>query len=373
MRSLWKNATPNKAFVLQQAAWLCDTADAVGRPGECKFGSYSEWEFDFKVGCPNTPWAESKTLKKYGMSRICDDFFGFDWFCNIGAFWMCNDGLARNADQISKGQMNAVFPNLHDVSNAYVAKKLTNAVRCSLERVPHEIRKKFSAKSIRKGMITEIAMSPFITLFNVCARSGHWSGTSLESYMDCMNPLRSLPADNALHGNPLNMEPVMPDIDAVGGGNREQVEALLEELFVVDVPDFKRGGRLRIILETCFASMIRHLPEIVRLCGGHCLVASTLFRAAEMIGLTDARYPNLNPKSVLLQWSEMVSDKYRQEFDAAKLKTMNSSADAGALFNMLSQVARDVKELKEEKRNTELELAKEKALTDYLSQQNETL
>ena len=92
-----------------------------------------------------------------------------------------------------------------------------------------------------------------------------------------------------------------------------------------------------------------------------------------MIGLTDARYPNLNPKSVLLQWSEMVSDKYRQEFDAAKLKTMNSSADAGALFNMLSQVARDVKELKEEKRNTELELAKEKALTDYLSQQNETL
>ena len=46
----------------------------------------------------------------------------------------------------------------------------------------------------------------------------------------------------------------------------------------------------------------------------------------------------------------MVSDNYRQEFDAAKLKTMNSSADIGALFNMLSQVARDVKELKEERR-----------------------
>jgi len=57
---------------------------------------------------------------------------------------------------------------------------------------------------------------------------------------------------------------------------------------------------------------------------------------------------------------------------AAKLKTMNSSADIGALFNMLSQVARDVKELKEEKRNAELELAKEQALTAYLSRQNET-
>ena len=53
-----------------------------------------------------------------------------------------------------------------------------------------------------------------------------------------MNPLCYLPAANALHGNPLNMKPVMPDIDAVGVGNREQIEALLEELFVVDVPDY---------------------------------------------------------------------------------------------------------------------------------------
>jgi len=150
---------------LQEAAYLCDTADAVGRPGKCKFGNYSEWEFDLKLGCPNTPWAESKTLKKYGMRRICDDFFGFDWFCNMGAYWMCDDGLARNAEQIHKVQMNSVFPNLHDVNNASVAKKLRNAVRSSLDGMPHDIRKKYSAKSIRKGMITEIFMSSFITLF----------------------------------------------------------------------------------------------------------------------------------------------------------------------------------------------------------------
>ena len=152
---------------MQQAAWLCDTADAVGRPGECNFGNYSEWEFGHKVGCPNNPWAESKALKKYGMSRICDNFFGFDWFCNMGAYWLCedDDGLARNEEQIRKGQMNSVFSNLHDVNNASVAKKLTNAVRSSLDGVPHDIRKKYSAKPIRKGMITEIAMSSFITLF----------------------------------------------------------------------------------------------------------------------------------------------------------------------------------------------------------------
>ena len=106
---------------------------------------------------------------------------------------------------------------------------------------------------------------------------------------------------------------------------------------------------LSVILETCFASIIRHLPEIVRLCGAHCLVATTMFQAAEKIGLNDARFPSLDPRSVLLNWSEMIKDNYRKDLEVAKMKTMNLSTDTGALFSMLSQVARDVKELKKRK------------------------
>ncbi len=160
-----------------------------------------------------------------------------------------------------------------------MTKKLTNAIRSSLVGIPDKIRTKYSAKSLRKGMITEIAMYSFITLFMVCAHSGHSTGTSFESYMDPMNPLCSLPAANALHGNTLNMKPVMPKMDAIGTANREQGEKFMEALFVIDVPDFQPGMRLNIILETCFASMICHLPEIVRLCVGHCLVASTPLKA----------------------------------------------------------------------------------------------
>ena len=72
----------------------------------------------------------------------------------------------------------------------------------------------------------------------------------MDTYLDEMNPLRSLPAANALHGNPLNMKPVMPDIyAAVGKAHQEQVKKLMDELFAVDVPEFKRGGRLNIILD----------------------------------------------------------------------------------------------------------------------------
>ena len=79
----------------------------------------------------------------------------------------------------------------------------------------------------------------------------------------------------------------MPTMDAVGSENRAQVENFMDEVFLVDVPDFKQEGRLNIILETCFASMIRHLPEIVRLCCGHCLVATALFKAAEKMVCAD--------------------------------------------------------------------------------------
>jgi len=330
---------------------LIDTADAVGRPVELKFGNYVDWSYDLKVGCPNTPWTQSKTLKKSGMSRICDDHFCFDWLCTMGAYFMCG-GLTRDEDQVTKGQMNTVFPKLQDGSNNNVAKKLTETIRSSLaaDGVPLDVRMKYSAKSLRKGMITEIAMASHITLFNVCARSGHSSGLTVDTYLDEMNPLRSLPAANALHGNPLNMKPVMPDIyAAVGKAHQEQVNKLMDELFAVDVPDFKRGGRLNIILDICFSAMMRHLPEIVRLCGGHCLVVSTFFNAADKIGLSDARFPDKAPRVVLLEWCKMVGDDYKKKFDQKKLEAMGPSVQdgGGAMFNMLSQIASDVAEMKE--------------------------
>lgn len=258
--------------------------------------------------------------------------------------------------------MNAVFPSLQVGSNNNVTKKLTNAIRSSLDGVPNDTRQKYSAKSIRKGMITEIAMASFITFFMVVARTGHATGAVVDAYLDAMNPLRSLPAANALHGNALNMNPVMPNIDAVGKGNRQQVEKLMDALFLIGVPDFQRGQKLNSILETCFASMIRHLPEIVRLGGGHCLFASTLFNAAEKIALTDARFPGQDPKSVLLEWSKMVGDDYKEKFDLKNVEAMGpTTQDSGAMYKMLSHVAGDVKELKDEKKDQELQLANQKA------------
>lgn len=46
--------------------------------------------------------------------------------------------------------------------------------------------------------------------------------------------------------------------------------------------------------------MVRHLPEMLRLCGGHCLVVSTLFEAADRIGLADVEVSYLSGPSSLV-------------------------------------------------------------------------
>jgi hypothetical protein len=122
--------------------------------------------------------------------------------------------------------------------------------------------------------------------------------------------------------------------------------------------------------------MIRHLSEIVRLCGGHCLFATTLFKAAEMIRLSDARFPDLDPKAdVLLEWSKMVRADYKERFDIKSVEAMGSkeTEDGGAMYKLMTQMAGDVKELKDDKRNQELELARQRAMSQYQAKQIESL
>jgi len=107
----------------------------------------------------------------------------------------------------------------------------------------------------------------------------------------------------------------------------------------------------------------------VRLCGGHCLVASTLFHAVEKIGLKDARFPDRDPNGVLLERSKIVGEDYKQRFNMKKLEAIGPSTDdSSAMYKMLSQIAGDVKELKDSKKDLELELASQKGVVLYQAQ-----
>ena len=89
----------------------------------------------------DTLWRESKTLLKYTMPRITDDnFFGFDWYCVMGAYFMCKDALYRTPEQIKLGKMSAVFPSLHQVSDKNVTKKMSNAIQTNPSQITFQRR-----------------------------------------------------------------------------------------------------------------------------------------------------------------------------------------------------------------------------------------
>ncbi|KAL3785836.1 hypothetical protein HJC23_012391 [Cyclotella cryptica] len=345
MTKIFKTATPsNKKH--EKAAWIITTQEAIGRPGECKFQDFNDWSYDYLLNVVDTLWKESKTLKKYTMPRFTDEFFGLDWYCVLGAYFMCDDGLFRSPEDISNGKMNAVFPSLHQVQDKAVAKKLTNAIRTNLpDDIPNHVRDRFSAKSLRKGGTTTVSMVGGLSIFNVSSRTGHSTGTTVDNYIDPSNPVTSFPAANALHGvTTLTALPVLPEMNAVGRHNRPQWEALIDRVFAVNVPHFMPDGRHRVILEVCLASMIRHYESVLEKCGAQSLFVTKLTEAATEVRLRDDAHPGLAPPIVLLEWSKTIRSDFKMRSRLERIKAMDP--DGTRDKTLMAEMASDLKELK---------------------------
>jgi hypothetical protein len=198
---LFKEASYSNNNLEQAAlALVFTTYDAVGRGGEAKFQTLNDWSFDYYLQILDTMWRESKRSQSYSMPRVADDSFLFDFFYVHGAFAMGENGLHRTPEQVRDGKERHVYPSLHSIRNNYVAEKVTKIIRDNLPAsVPKDVRARYSLKSLRQGAINEMALHKDIGPFEASAKSGHSILNSMDSYLDPLNPLRSLPAAQALH------------------------------------------------------------------------------------------------------------------------------------------------------------------------------
>ena len=86
----------------------------------------------------------------------------------------------------------------------------------------------FSSKSIRKGRFNEIFIHSIISIFQACARTGHFKGINIDSYLNSFNPLKGFPGTYALHGNKqIRMKFVLPDICMIVSMNQAAVERFI--------------------------------------------------------------------------------------------------------------------------------------------------
>jgi len=354
---------------MEVAAWIFTTSDSVARGGEVKFQVFKEWDFDHFLKVTNTGWTESKTCNYYAMARVPDKMWCFCFYFHMAAYFMCCNGLYRTQEQIEKSLSKVVFPSLYNIGDASVAKKLTVGVRKYLPAsLRKELRDSFSSRSLRLGPITELTMHLEVTLFQLCARSGHSTGTTVDSYIDKKNVAKTIPAANALHQRDrILAKVVVPRLDSLGEDVQEQVKLLMDCMFpVVSIADFHQGQPLYPVLKICVASIIMHNPQVESDCTVQNKVSSMLRHAAEKAKISDTRVPTvLGPQAVLNCWSTTIKKDFEQQLNSLAIESIASQPGPMQLVcnllmenhNELKGVREDLKSLRNKMKDVMMESA----------------
>jgi hypothetical protein len=323
---------------LQSRAILITLWMAAGRGGEVKFVDFSEWQYHPKLGVTDIGWTELKVLEKYSMPMIPDrEGFWLDTFHAWGCYWAVEKGLYRNESAKISGHSNYLFPDLHNMTDARVAAHITTMIRrCLPAGCGKEIQAAFSAKSTRKGAVTEMSVHPECDILSVCARSGHSTGLSIDYYNDKTNISRGLPGAKALAGyKHLKNNVAAPRLECLGAHNKATILAFMDSCFVINIPYFQRGAKLFPVLKVVMATLIMYHQDVTRELSPSNAVATHLRECARRLNLKDAHHPQLCPEKTLDMWSALIL----QDFKLRNPEITSATPELASIAESLNQLA----------------------------------
>ena len=218
----------NREGKLQQRCWLILLYYAIGRGGEIKLQDFNDWMYHPRFEVTDICWTEMKLLAKYAMAMVPHKkHYLADFYHAFGSFWAVERGLFRSSeDELAIG--NYVFPDLHRCQDSEVTKKVTRVIRDNLPPgCPQKIVNSFSAKSTRQGSITEALGHRAIQTSDTCARSGHTTGTSVDSYYDRTCIILGLRAAKALCGyDDVDGDIKVPRLECLGANTEDHCRSL---------------------------------------------------------------------------------------------------------------------------------------------------
>jgi hypothetical protein len=243
--------------------------------------------------------------------RVC-------FFHAMACYYAVEDGLFR--DQSHSQCSQKVFPNLNKIQDSAVSRKLTELIRKFIPNgVSNEVRKSFSAKSMRKGAINYMAAHHAVDYFQSHVRSGHTFGTSQEHYIDRGSLVLSIEAGKALNEYDesafRNVQSTPPNFDMMPMAQKEDVEKYIDMLYSISdkLPHFKRRGHLRPFLRSATAVLIMSLQDMINDFGYGNKVVRKMFTVANRMGLEDPHIPEaLQPGVVLLGWGKVVRTNFNR-------------------------------------------------------------
>ena len=298
-----KNANEKNSQVLAETMLIYH---GVGRGSEHAFLRYSEAAWDPFFEAIDFDWAIIKQLSRKCMLFFCHrDRYCLCPYFALGVFFLFG-GLRRETTKETAKDF--VFPHLHSFLNDSIAARITSNIRATIQNREH--RKYVSSRSIRKGAMGENRVNQNLTIKQEYARSGHTGpemNNNAEGYIDSI-PAMNAPGGKSLAGHKDHNLHVAPhSFECLGTHVVEAVEKLIDNLFVNDIPQLKKGGTLRLLVVTTAARLIGAYKALVRDVGADNDIVSRIKNAARDAQIDDPSVPMTaeGPRwnAVLREWS----------------------------------------------------------------------
>ena len=261
----------------------------------------------------------------------------------MGCFWAVEDGLMRS--ECDRAKRSFVFPKLHSIKDATVARNLTAIIRDNLPPFHGEITNKdmeekknlFNVTSLRRGGVT-VLNSANLTLHQSCARSGHSTGTNQDSYWIRDTSIASVPGGLILCGrkeyNSMRDRITPPSLDWLG--SEATLGSFVEELIPSNMPEFLPNGHLEPLRGIAAASLVMHYQSMLRDFGPSNKVITKLRHVSEKCGIVDSRFRDQTPTGVLNEWSHILQRVFAQKNTVTE--AANDIPSIASTVNRLSDV-----------------------------------
>jgi hypothetical protein len=306
----------------------------VGRGGEPKFLTYAKMYYEHRYSMLYGLWFQLKQVTTVPTCFTND--YEYPETCvehAFGSFFCVEDGLARagnpfaNPNSAEARKASYVFQQYHAMNDSSVTQKVTNRLKSI---VPASLKHVVTSKCLRIGSSTSLAADPAVTYDESIFRGGWSTGTSRDYYVwillyALIAPMMSL----AGHPDPKAM-PYPPRLNALPFHLHELVQTYISFLYVINVPFFLPGQKLRPMLEECTAVLIMHFPYALRKYGREDKLNTKMIEAAMYAKLGDTAKEAI---TALREWAKHIQDDY----DSRKI---NATDQRDEVLSRLVQIQR---------------------------------
>jgi hypothetical protein len=284
----------------------------VGVKGNLQDGKALLWGLHLHSFVTN--WIQTKTLQEDAMPYVADkELFSVDIYHCFGTYFILCDGQYRDQNESNKifqAVQNFIFPALHSYRDDYVAKKISDLLT---KYMPASYKNTTSAKSLRIGSNTTLAMHCNIT-FHMQQSHGGWSTGSQSDIYQEICPDLTYYAGACLSGWDHCSKIVSPpNLECLGLEEQQTVHSVIKQLYLYDnhtMPQFSPEGHMWPFICTVTASILRfHEQFILNYGAEHLLVTKIVHTACKAdIAATDNGILNK-----LIAWSKLIQEVFFNE------------------------------------------------------------